>query len=52
MTAHQQNADGTWSPAQPIPPHGPIARLEAWARRRGHRRIAQILGRIDERGLG
>jgi hypothetical protein len=47
---YQRNTDGSWTPAEPIPPRGRIARLEHWMRSHGHRRIALILGRLDERG--
>lgn len=48
MPTLQQNPDGTWSVAQPLGPQGRLARLELWLRARGHRRLAVLLGRIDE----
>lgn len=51
MPIQQQNADGTWGPAQPVPATR-ILRVERWLRRRGWRRIANALARWDERGLG
>jgi hypothetical protein len=52
MNVYRQNDDGSWSPAQPIPARGIVARLEFWLRRRGFRRLANVLGAWDERGLG
>ena len=46
------NPDGSWTYAEPIAPQGRLARAEFWFRNRGHRRIANLLGRLDERGLG
>jgi hypothetical protein len=47
----QQNADGTWSEAVPIPPTR-ILRWENKLRAKGYLRLANILARWDERGLG
>jgi len=51
MNAYQQNPDGTWEPARPIPPTR-ILRWERWLLRLGHHRLAAVLARWDERGLG
>lgn len=48
----QQNPDGTWSDAEPIPYIGWKARLEQRLRRRGLTRLANLMARWDERGLG
>lgn len=48
----QQNPDGSWSPAQPIGPQGVVARIEFALRARGFKRISNLLGKFDERGLG
>jgi hypothetical protein len=47
----QQNIDGRWVEARPLPPQGFVARLEFALRRRGHHRIAGLLGRLDEVSL-
>jgi hypothetical protein len=47
----KQNPDGTWTPAEPMGPQGPIAKVEFWLRARGWTRLAAWLGLIDERGL-
>lgn len=49
---HQQNPDGSWSPATPIPMRGWKARLEERLRRRGWKRLPNLLAKWDERGLG
>lgn len=51
IMVHQQRPDGSWGPATPIGPQGPIAKVEFWLRARGWTRLANLLGRIDERGL-
>ncbi len=51
MNIQQQNSDGTWTAAEPIPTTR-ILRLENWLRRHGMRRLASGLARWDERGLG
>lgn len=51
MSMHQQNPDGSWTPAEPIPPTR-LLRWETWLRRLGHERLANVLARWDERGLG
>lgn len=48
----QQNPDGSWSEATPLPYQGRVARTEDWLRRRGFRRLALVLARWDERKLG
>ena len=52
MNNMQQNPDGSWSPATPLPYLGWKARTEDWCRRHGLRRLARLLGAWDERGLG
>jgi hypothetical protein len=52
MNTYQQNPDGSWTPATPIPLQGWKAKLEQRLRRRGFRRLANLLGAWDERGLG
>lgn len=52
MSIHQQNPDGSWSPAEPLPMQGWKARAEERVRRRGFKRLANLLARWDERGLG
>jgi hypothetical protein len=56
MPVMQQNPDGSWSPAEPLPYIGWKARLADKLRRakwtRGHTGIARLLERWDERGLG
>lgn len=51
MSTYRQNDDGTWSTAKPVPPTR-ILRWEKWLRRLGHQRIANVLARWDERGIG
>lgn len=48
----QQNPDGSWSEAKPLPLVGWKARLEMKLRRRGWKRVPSFLARWDERGLG
>lgn len=49
----QQNPDGSWTPAEPVPVQGRVARFEFWLRRHGWLpRLAAALGRWDERNLG
>lgn len=50
MSTYQQSPDGTWGPARPLP-HSRLYRVEQWFRRRGHRQLADLLARFDERGL-
>lgn len=45
-----QHPDGSY--AEPLRPRGLVARVEFWLRARGLRRLADGLGRFDERGLG
>lgn len=52
MPTYQQNPDGSWSPATPLPYIGRAARLEDWCRRHGFHRVAAVLCRWDERNLG
>lgn len=47
----QQNPDGSWSPATPLPYVGWKARLEERLRRRGFSRLANVLAAWDERGM-
>jgi hypothetical protein len=42
----------TGQPLAPVPPQGWLARLEFSLRARGWRRLPNLLGRWDERGLG
>lgn len=51
MSTYRQNDDGTWTPAEPIQPTR-LLRWENWLRRIGHHRLASVLARWDERGLG
>lgn len=51
MNVHQQNSNGIWTPADPIPPTRSL-RVENWLRRHGMRCLASGLARWDERGLG
>lgn len=48
----RQNADGSWSPVEPLPWLGWKARTENRLRRRGWARLANVLAAWDERGLG
>lgn len=48
----QQNEDGSWGPAEPLPYIGWKARLEQWFARRGWNRLAGFMASWDERGLG
>lgn len=48
----QQNPDGSWSEATPLPFYGWKARTEQWLRRRGFERATRVMGAWDERGLG
>jgi hypothetical protein len=50
MSTYQQNTDGSWGPARPLPTSR-LYRIEQWMRRRGHRRLADLIARYDERGL-
>lgn len=52
MPVQQQNPDGSWGPAEPIPFIGWKAKIEQWSRRHGFNRIASFFGAWDERGLG
>jgi hypothetical protein len=47
MKAHQQNPDGSWSEAQPLPGTR-LYRIESWLRKRGHKRMAAVLAWWDE----
>lgn len=47
-----QLPDGTWGESTPGGLIGPVARLEFWLRNRGWKRLPDLLGRFDERGLG
>lgn len=51
MSIHQQNEDGTWSEATPLPWMGWKAKTENWLRQRGFRRLPNFLAWWDERGL-
>jgi hypothetical protein len=51
MPVSRQLADGSWVEATPLPPQGPVAKVEFWLRDRGFRRLSRFLGRIDELGL-
>lgn len=51
MPIYRQNDDGTWSEAVPIVTT-PIVRFEYWLRRRNLHRLADLVVRWDERGLG
>lgn len=48
----RQNPDGSWSPAEPLPWMGPVAKAENWLRKHGLTRLANALARWDERKLG
>lgn len=48
----QEQSDGSWSPATPLPYLGRTARLEARLRARGWHRLANLLAAWDERRLG
>lgn len=47
----QQNPDGSWTPATPLPYLGWKARMEERLRKRGHRRLANFFAAWDEMGL-
>jgi hypothetical protein len=51
VSMYQQNPDGTWSEATPIPPSRTL-RLERWLARHGMHGLARMIARFDERGLG
>jgi hypothetical protein len=51
MGIYQQNRDGSWEPAKPIPPSRTL-RFELWLRRRGWHALARAIARWDERKLG
>lgn len=45
----QRGPDGTLHPLPPMPPQGPLARIEMWLRRRNRlRRLADFLGDLEE----
>lgn len=48
----QQNPDGSWSEATPLPYYGWKAKTEQWCRRHHLTRLANLLAWWDERGLG
>jgi hypothetical protein len=48
----QDPVTGEWKPAEPMGPIGAVAKLEFWLRARGCKRLAGLLGRVDEIGLG
>jgi hypothetical protein len=48
----QENPDGSWSEATPLPMQGWKARLEERLRKRGWKRLPNLLAWWDERGLG
>lgn len=52
MPIQQQNPDGSWSEARPIPLGGWKAKTEEWMHKRGLHRLGRLMGRWDERGLG
>lgn len=52
MHTSQQNDDGSWGPAEPIPYLGWKAKTEDWCRRHGLKRLARFFGNWDEKGLG
>lgn len=52
MNIERQNADGSWSPAKPIGYRGWKAKLEQLFYKLRMKRLADLMGRWDERGLG
>lgn len=51
MPTQRQNDDGSWSDAKPLGPQGWFAKLEFKLRDLGFTRIANAMGRWDERKL-
>lgn len=51
MGTYQQNSDGSWTEAVPIPPSRTL-RVERWLRWRGWHALARGVARWDERNLG
>lgn len=51
MPTLQENPDGKWVEAEPLGPQTGAAVLEQWFRKRGFNRVADLLGRFDEKGL-
>jgi hypothetical protein len=49
---YRRNPDGSYEPAEPVPYYGWKARCEQWCLRHKMRRMANMLARWDERGLG
>ena len=49
---YQQNLDGSWGSAKPLPYIGWKARLEQRLRARGMSKAANFMAAWDERGLG
>jgi hypothetical protein len=49
---YMRNRNGSVESIQPLPYYGWKAKLETKLRRHGFNRIANILARWDERGLG
>lgn len=52
MNAIQQNPNGSWSEAEPLPYFGWKAKTEQRFRRIGLNRLANLFAAWDERGLG
>lgn len=52
MPTYESRDGQHWEPATPVPVQGFIGKAEAWARRRGYRRLSTLLAWWDERGLG
>lgn len=48
----QQNEDGSWSEATPVPAQGAVAKVEFYLRSKGFKKIPNLLAKWDERGLG
>lgn len=48
----QQNPDGSWTDAKPLPAMGWKGLAEVRLRRRGWTRLANLFAWWDERGLG
>lgn len=53
MPEHYWHApSGEYRESKAIPPAGWKARLEFWLRSKGFKRLADVMGDWDERGLG
>lgn len=51
MPNEVQKPNGEWVTAEPLPMYGWKARLEERLRKRGWKRLPNLLARWDERGL-